>query len=178
MYDMVEIRGTLTVADYACFQYFHRLRRARLFLAFLLCILGAALALMTAARDPNLAANLRPLLISFAVYLLLLIVIPYVSARRQFARQAYLHEPFTQEFTPEVIRSSCSSVSSEVKWKIVCDVRETHRLFLLYYAPNIALIVPKRVFEDDAQMAAWRHFTESRISPQKINKPGFIGRWC
>jgi hypothetical protein len=68
-------------------------------------------------------------------------------------------------------------MSSDVKWTVVQKLRETKSLFLLYFAPNLAVIVPKRFFRDQAQMAEWRSLIQGGVAPKNISKPGLIGRW-
>src|SRR5690242_15683278 len=38
----------------------------------------------------------------------------------------------------------------------------------VYYAPNIALSVPKRFVESDDHLITWRQLTEDRIAPKRI----------
>lgn len=174
---MIELHGILTLADFARFHYFHHLRRIWPVLVVVLILCVAIIVLITVVPNPNLVANTRPLLILFAIWVCLLVVNPYLGARRQFAKQPYLREPLTQIFTVETISSSSASTSSQVKWNIVQNVRETSRLFLLYYATNQALIVPKRFFSTPEQMDLWRRIVETGIGPRTICKPIFIGAW-
>lgn len=49
-------------------------------------------------------------------------------------------------------------------------------LFLFYYAPNQALIIPKTFFSHPEQIESWRRMVETSIAPRKASKPGFVGR--
>ncbi|MGO9095579.1 MAG: YcxB family protein [Bryobacteraceae bacterium] len=57
-------------------------------------------------------------------------------------------------------------------------LRETKSLFLLYSMSNLAMILPKRLFQSPEQMKQWRQLVLAAIAPKKIEKPGLIGRWC
>ncbi|HXR74824.1 MAG TPA: YcxB family protein [Bryobacteraceae bacterium] len=173
---MIQLRGTLTLADLARFQYFHVLRRTWPGLILVLLIGLAILALIVAVPNPNILKNAAPLLTLFVIWLALLAVTPYWNARRQFARQRYLREPVSQTFSTDGIKSIGPSVSTELQWSVMQTVRETKSQFLLYYAPNQALLVPKRFFTDDAQLASWRDVARAGMSPKDI-KQSAIGRW-
>jgi hypothetical protein len=175
--DMIELHGTLTLADFARFHYFHSLRWMWPVLVVVLVFCALIIALIAAFPNPGLIANTRPLLILFAVWIFLLAVTPFLSARRQFAKQAYLREPWGQIFTTEGIKTSSPSTSSEMKWSILQSVRETNRLFLLYYAPTQALIIPKRFFSNPELIESWRQMVERSIAPRKMSKLGFVGAW-
>jgi hypothetical protein len=174
---MIELRGTLTLADFARFHYFHWLHR--IWPAVLVVLISgvAIIALLAAFLTPGIDVDKRPVSILLPVWLCLVAAMPFLAARRQFKRQAYLREPIVHVFTAEGINSSSPSVSSEVKWRIVENVRETSRLFLVYYAPNQALIIPKTFFSNPEQIESWRRMVETSIAPRKTSKPGFVGRW-
>jgi hypothetical protein len=174
---MIELHGTLTLADFARFHYFHYLRRMWPILILVLLLAAAIIGLIIAVPNPGIIANSLPLLILFAVWICLIGVSPFLAARRQLAKQPYLREPLTQIFTAEGIKASAPSTSSDIKWNIVQNVRETGCLFLLYYAPNQALLVPKRFFSTSDQMDSWRMITETGIAPRQISQLAFIGKW-
>ncbi|MGH9697060.1 MAG: YcxB family protein, partial [Bryobacteraceae bacterium] len=125
---------------------------------------------------PNIVKNAVPLLTLFIIWLALLAVTPYWNARRQFARQRYLREPVSQTFSADGIKSTGPSVSTELQWTVVQTIRETKSQVLLYYASNQALLVPKRFFTDDAQLASWRNIVRAALDPKDI-KQSAIGRW-
>jgi hypothetical protein len=173
---MIQLRGTLTLADLARFQYFHVLRRTWPALILILLIGVAILTLILAVPNPNVIKNAVPLLTLFVIWLALLAVTPYWNARRQFARQQYLRDPVIQTFSEDGIKSTGPSVSSELKWTVMQAIRETKSQFLLYYAPNQALLVPKRFFTSDAELAAWQEIVRAAMDGKNI-KQSVIGRW-
>jgi hypothetical protein len=174
---MMELKGTLTLADFARFHYFHWLRRIWLAVLIILISWVAIIAFLAALLTPDIDVDTRPVSILLPIWLCLVAATPFLAARRQFKRKECLHEPIIHVFTVEGINSSSSSVSSEVKWRIVQNVRETSRLFRLHYSSNQALIIPKRFFSSPEQIESWRRIVETSIAPRKISKSGFIGRW-
>jgi len=173
---MVALQGTYTRADFARFQYFHQLRRIWPAILLILVITLALMLLIAARPDPNLIANVSPLLAMFAIWLILLGVSPWWAAYRQAARQPYLRDMLEFSFTALGYRLKGTGFSSEVQWGVLRVLRETKSLFLLYQAPNLAVIVPKRFFESQIQMNTWRQMAEAGIAPRKISVPR-IGKW-
>jgi YcxB-like protein len=174
----MELQGTCAAGDFIKFQYFHNFRRAwpLLAAAAAFCLLGPGLLLF--GGDGPLAANVLPLSGMCLVWLLIMLVAPRWAARRQWKTQWALREPVTLCFDAGGVRAIWSDSSSSAAWKSVRAVRETRSLFLLYYAPGMAHIVPKRFFRDAAEMAAFRALVASAIAPGKIAPPGLVGRWC
>jgi hypothetical protein len=67
--------------------------------------------------------------------------------------------------------------SSEISYEALWAVRETKSLFLLYLGAGSAILLPKRFFKDAAQQSDWRIFLQQQISPKRIMRSGFLGRW-
>lgn len=51
----------------------------------------------------------------------------------------------------------------ETPWSRYVRFRETKRLFMLYLSNDVKGIVPKRVFQDPAQMNSFRAFVSARV---------------
>jgi hypothetical protein len=175
---MIELHGTLTVSDLRRFQYFHRFRRLWPIVLLVLLLSISLLVIMTAFPNPNLIANVQPLLILFALWLALLFAAPDIQARLIFSRQPYFRYPMTQTFTSTGYETKGTGFSSEVSWGILRNVRETKSLFLLYHTPQMALVVPKRFFVSDEQMETWEEAVTVGIAPKKLSKAGWVGRLC
>jgi hypothetical protein len=172
---MVELQGTLTFGDLLCFSYFHQLRRiwplvVGLFFAFTI-VLGIVL------LDPTRIDSMRLPLVVMAAIVVFLVGCPYVSARKQFARPVF-RDTMRHTFSPDGIQSKATGILSEVQWGILYEVRETKRLFLVYYASNMALIIPKRFFINQAEIESWKKIALTGIAPKQIAEPGFVGLWC
>jgi hypothetical protein len=178
----VELHGTLGLAELTRFQYFHILRRSWPLVVVVLIFIVPILASAAIANpDPNARAmltNVTPLLLLLLFYTLSIGVMPYRNARKQLTAQSYLREPITYIFTSETISCSGTNASWSMAWNILQKLRETKSLFVLYHGLNLAVIVPKRFFQNAAEMEKWRQLVLGCVAPKRIEKPGLIGRWC
>ena len=180
-----ELRGTLRLADVTRFHYFHTLRRTWPIgaIAALLLILLVPSLVFAAIANPGsgwgtVLTNAIPFFGLLLLWLLLLGVMPYFTARKQFAAQSYLREPVVYAFTPETISATGSSMRWSIAWNVVKRVRETKSLFLIYHAANVAVIVPKSFFTSPSEMETWRQIVATHLGSKLIDKPGLVGRSC
>ena len=178
----VQLHGTLSLGDMYRFQYFHTLRRmwTLLVLAVLLLAVGFAYNLAPEREYPesavsNIWTNLLPIGL---VWIVVLGIVPYISARKGFSSQPYLREPTNLSFTDEGIAASAVTAQWTIAWAIVKQVYETNTLFLINHAPNIAVIVPKRFFENQMQVNDWRQLALAHLNSKRIEKSGFVARFC
>lgn len=63
----------------------------------------------------------------------------------------------------EFIELKTPKLNYRHNWSSIYEVNETHRFFLLYYDTNSFTIVPKRIFDDLNQLAAFRETLQSNI---------------
>ena len=180
-----ELHGVLGLGDLTRFQYFHALRRAwpiAMFAALIL-IFVLPLGVLAMTLNPNsdwrtVFTNALPFVLLLALWLFLLGVMPYRYARKMLKAQGYLQEPITYTFTDETISGVGSSTHWSLAWNVMKRIRETKSLFLLYHAPNIAIIVPKRFFQSESEMEAWRQFVTRYLDSKRIDKLGLVARMC
>lgn len=104
-------------------------------------------------------------------------ILPYTTARKQYASQSLVSEAGSYSFTSDEIEYRGKSASSQMLWSVIREIRETKSLFLLYHAHNLAMILPKPYFLDAPEMAVWRSLAASKLA-KGIAAPGPIGRWC
>lgn len=180
----VEVGGTLEVADLARYQYYHFLRRLWPVVILLVCaavLIGpAAIYLIVTANADELRtrlANAVPFLLLIAFWLSLPIVVPRWAAKKQLKTQSYLREPVSYSFGRDGIEMNGQSVSSRMAWSTIREVRETKSLFLLYHAPNIAIVLPKRFFDGVDELERWRRLVAAAFS-KGISSSLPVGRWC
>jgi YcxB-like protein len=102
---------------------------------------------------------------------------PYRGAKRLMKTSGYLSAPVTYTFSSQGVHSAGRHISSDISYEALWAVRETKSLFLLYMSATSALVLPKRFFKDAAQQDDWRILVEQRISPKRIARLGFLGRW-
>ena len=103
---------------------------------------------------------------------------PPETARKGLASQAYLREPITYAFTADTISGTSPSVQWTIGWSVVKRICETKSLFLVYQTSNAAVIVPKRFFQDPSEIDSWRQFVGAHLDSKRIEKPGFVARFC
>ncbi len=174
----IAVQGTLSVGDLARYQYYHFHRRAwpfSLVLA-LVEVLAIPLVYYSSYNVRSFVVNSSIFVTCFVVWLCLMFILPYRTARKQYASQSLLSEADSYTITPNKIEYSGKSASSQMLWAVVREIRETKSLFLLYHAHNLAMILPKRFFVDAQEMAVWRSLAVSKFA-KGIATPGLIGRW-
>lgn len=182
---VLELQGTLHLGDLTRFQYFHTLRRTWPIAAIcaLILIFVVPLTAFVVIADPEsdwriILTNAAPFGLLLVLWLFLLGFMPYRNARKALASQAYLREPITYAFTAETISGAGPSAHWSIAWGVVKQIRETKSLFLLYHAPNVAVVVPKRYFQDGSEIDTSRQFVAPHLAAKRIEKPGFVARFC
>jgi len=169
----------VTIGDLTRFQYFHLYRRVW-FVAIPLLIVLISLSILSLMAmfvpgETNGAITIAGFILT-TFWCLVMVLLPYRSAKKSFTARAF-REPVSYSFTPEETRITSAIGSSQISWSAWTAVRETSTLYLLYYAPNLAMLVPKRFFADRSQIAEWEGLVESRIAPIRIWRPGIAGQW-
>ena len=180
-----ELHGTLDRSDLTRFQYFHTLRRTWPVAVFVALILILVLPLGALAMIANPDSDWRPVLTNALPFVLLLVFwlfllggMPFRNARKALTTQGYLREPITYTFTDETISGTGPSIRWSIAWNVMKRIRETRSLFLLYHAPNVAVILPKRFFQSSSEMDAWRQFVATYLDSKRIDKLSFVARLC
>jgi hypothetical protein len=181
----IELHGTLGVRDLARVQYFHALRLWPLASLVVTLLVLLFLFNLATAGDPQayfylVVTNAAPfefLLIAWVVVVVGLM--PYLNARRNFAQHKELREPTTYTFNAEGIVAAGQSMTWRIDWVLVKRVRETKSAYIVYRSPRLAtMLLPKHFFSSDVEMAQWRQLVTARIMPRQVERPGFIARWC
>lgn len=150
------ITGTISSSDYLNAQRLHRAKTVRWFyLIAVIVILGGSGIFFFAhstvgliVAGASLGALLGELVMS-ALYL------PWKS-RRIHAQQKDFASPFTYTWDSSVIEARGVSGQSKREWVNYAKVKEDDWLFLLYHADNLFEMVPKRWFQNQAQIQEFR----------------------
>jgi hypothetical protein len=181
----LELHGTLDFRDLARLQYFHVLRLWPFAATVMMLLLLIFLFNFATNGDPE--AYLGMVLVNAAPFEFLLVawivvvigVGPYFNARRNFAQHRELQEPTTYTFNAEGIVVTSPSSTWRIDWGLVKRVRETKSAYIVYRSPRLAaMLVPKRFFRSESEMTQWQQIVTARIIPRRIEKPGFMARWC
>jgi len=173
----IELHGAWAIRDCIGFHYFHTFRRAwPLLLVAAVCGGLAPVLILFGGRSP-LAAKLIPFSGMSLMWLLGVLLAPQWKAARQWKAQLYLRKCSTVRMDAGGMEIKGEDMSCWAGWKAIVSVWETRNLFVFYYAPNFAYLLPKRFFQGAAEMAAFRALAASAISPKTIAPPGVVGRW-
>src|SRR6516164_1983656 len=110
------------------------------------CVVFAlfGIVVVISAGDPQRLQNPGSFYLFLLVFAFLQFVVPYVSARRLYAKLAYLSEPMRFLLTSERVRLEGTNFSGEMTWPLVHSVYETKNAFLIYQTSQLAWILPKR----------------------------------
>ncbi len=144
----------------------------------LVSLVGTLLAtLLVVTSDMEFARRNGTPFLLMLVFWTFIVTTPYWGAKRQMKTTIGLAAPITWIFSSQGIHRTGLHFSSEITYEGLWAVRETKSLFLLYLGASSALVLPKRFFKDTAQQKDWRILIEQRISPKRIARSGFLGRW-
>ncbi len=178
----MEIQGTPTAADFRRFLYFHMLRKTWWYVIPLAIFL--ALAILATLVAGTIYGQTRFLLqpglpLATAAVLLVYIFVFNPKATAQKLADAMPSKGTRVNFRFDDIEIGTASDHHEAKldWTRVIEAFETESQFLFYINPDSALLVPKRFFADDAQIAAFREQLGNLAVPLRLSPPGPVGRW-
>jgi hypothetical protein len=177
----LQLAGTLTFADVARFQYFHANRRLWMLTVFaVLLVLFSLFGIVVVLLRAGAGSFANPGL--YYVFMLcwapFLLVNPYRAARRQYRSQQYLREPMQFRFTDDGVQLQGPNFVSKLSWVLVQRVYETRTAFLIYQAPQVAWILPKRLFSSNAEIQSWKEFVVGQLAkPELYHRPGWVGAW-
>lgn len=88
-------------------------------------------------------------------------------ARRIFAQQKELHEPFAMEITSEGVRTENAFVTSRRPWDFYVRWRENERLLMLYHSDARFSMIPKRLLAEPGAQEAIREWLASHRVPRR-----------
>lgn len=178
---MITLQGTLALGDFRRTEYFLWYRRGWSWVFSLACLLlvsSFAVVGYLQERDSGQRLTYIPFAIFFLLWISCAIAIPLHAAKRTFAGQQWLGDPFTVTFGPDGIRTVSAILSSEVHWSVIREVCETKSLFLLCHGQRSALIIPKRLFASAEEIEAWKALVQTQIECRRIAVRGMAARWC
>ncbi len=187
MIDTASIEASIQLEfhDFLRFQYFHTLRRLWIGLILLLLLLVGlilllALTWISSPREifTNVFSNFGQMLFFAGLGIFSLLGGPYIHARRMMRTTPELQEMTAFRISPELIQTRSATTRMECQWERVHFVQETASFFLLYFAPQIATILPKRAFHSQQEVQQFRELVLAQLGQKKFRKPGVVGRWC
>jgi hypothetical protein len=168
--------GVLSSGDVVRFAYAYAERVLILAFFFIaIAVLGIVFALL--ADETGTGRTLPSSHVFVLCWGLLLLGLPYLSARYQLRKQRYLREPMRFSFSEAGVRLEAPSFSSEVTWALVQCVRETKSVFLIYTSGQVAWFLPKRFFADASDVQSWKQFAIAHLQkPTLFRSPGWLSK--
>lgn len=107
-----------------------------------------------------------PNAIIFTLFYGLIHAIQYFSIKRNFENQPSFRNEISVETTEEGLQINTVTSESKIKWSVYTHWKENSNLFLVYQAPNLFNLFPKRAFASDRQVDEFREILASRL-PKK-----------
>lgn len=130
-------------------------RRIKWLIAVLLVLAPAAVALLVWLAEPRRAAGdrwlhaLAPAVLTLVGAVIGGAAMPYVVqpwlARRAYRRHKLMHEAFALSVTDERLHLRSASGESKAHWSQMCQWRQDRDNILIYPAPNMYIVVPRRL---------------------------------
>ena len=174
--DSIEIAGLYQVQDFLRFRIYTGLRFVWPVILLLLAISLLGLLWLIGAAQQDRSAALELALIPLFWSALLVAPQPF-AAKRQFNSQPYLKETVSFRFDAEGMHSKSAAGTGEARWPAFHHVREMGSMFVLYTAPNLGSLLPKRFFKNAEELTAFRRLVSAGIAPKKLGRPGIWSRW-
>ena len=174
--ETIEISGLYQVRDFLRFRIYTGLRFVWpvILLLLVISVLGFVWLPFAEPRDRSGAIQLALIPLFWSA---LLVAPQPFAAKRQFNSQPYLKEPVSFHFDAAGMQSKSAAGGGEARWPAFHRVRELGSMFVLYTAPNLGSLLPKRFFQSAEELAAFRELVAAGIAPKKLARPGIWSRW-
>jgi hypothetical protein len=115
-----------------------------------------------------LAQWLYPVLVGAVPTTIVMIPLMAFLRARMFLRAAGGDGKRRYSFSRDVVKIESRLANAEVKWPAFLQVRESRNCFLMYSAPGLANILPKRFFPDRASMEEFRSLVRANVRRAKL----------
>ena len=130
----------------------------------ILAIASIVLSLFSGTQQrQQLMLNIRPLFYVAGIYLLIVFVLPYFSARSNFRSQKALQQTTNYTFSEQGIQTESETASSRIDWSNIHQVVETRSYFFVYLAKNLRYLIPKRCVPDAAEVVVLRQIFRAGV---------------
>ncbi len=126
---------------------------------------GVVLVAMRPSTDADwqqILLQTKPLSWVFVIAAAIVFVLPLLSAAKVKSEPRYKNG-LSYSFRDAGIRIETYVATADLKWVVVQTAKETSSAFLLFINTNAAYMLPKRCFEDPAQVAAFRELVRGQV---------------
>lgn len=107
-------------------------------------------------RDVSPTADVIVPLVPIATLMVLAAWLLPRTYRGHWAVQQHMHRPWVAEVSEDYLRLSEPLSTLEYRWGCFPGFIETPNIFVLYVAPHLFHMIPKRSFAEETQVAAFR----------------------
>jgi len=158
----LRLDGQLVWGDYLRSQYLHF--RPRPWLAVVGIVILVLIVWASYVTISDWLSGAGPWILAAICVVSLLYIVLYVgviipiSAYRIFKQQKSLNLPFSIEASSEVFCSFNETGKITMPWSHFVKWKESEKLLLLYHSDILFNLVPKRLFQSDAQLNEFRGF--------------------
>lgn len=136
----------------------------------------ALLILFLAPHDPKESLGLGKVSFFGSIGALCLLL-PWVTARRQFRTSKLLSAPVTGSATDQSLSMSTSSSTGEITWDSFHQALVSKDVILLYQSANVFHILPREFFQSEAQWQELQAFVRAKVKPHKNRFLYILAAW-
>lgn len=120
---------------------------------------------------------LKYFLVAFVIYLVICIMLWFISTRDLFGASSRTSFRFLEgqsldtelKIVEEGLLASNETSSGLIKWDGIVDIYKSNKSIFIFKGDYIALIVPKRAFENEDRFNYFYDFIKDKISKNKEN---------
>lgn len=164
---LMQIRYRITAADYN--EANSRLMRSAQIFGAVIILAGA---LVGITNPQGVTQNPIPIIVA-PVFGLFLIFGWRLSASRAYKADKRLQREYSATIGESIVEVECETGRTEYRWSSFVRFLETKNLFLLYQAPRVFNLFPKRSFSPgDAE--AFRQLAKAKVVPAPQQQPNVV----
>lgn len=162
MNEPIEFEGVISMEDFVRAQRMHFRSTFVWGVRITLAAVVAAIAVGLAGGDVWIGAA-----VFLTTILLLVALVPWTNGwvwRRMYRRQPGLHERLEGFLGEEGIRYR-GALEGAVPWRMFVRARMDDRTLLIYQAPNLFNLLPRRLFRSDEDWRRARELVREKVKP-------------
>ena len=168
----MKITYTNTFRDLLAFQLYHQSRSPVMLLVNASCLCFMAyIVFQGMPEDPAKGFGLAPRIVAtlffLAVFAPILIAVEFaITLPTLFSRRnKTMHSDYSLTMDEDGFVEETNHARLDYQWPAVRKLVRTRRHIFIYVAQNIAVVIPKRAFHDEAEWQAFHEFCRRKTEP-------------
>jgi hypothetical protein len=137
---------------------------------YILCLIAESMHSSWSIQAEAIGQWISPLLVGAVPTAIVLIPLVAFVRVKMLLRGEGVDGKRRYTFSNEGVRIETRLANGQAKWLAFRQVRESKRYFLLYSAPGLAHVIPKRYFHDNTSMEEFRSLLRAHIKKAKLRK--------